>query len=379
MSDEPALSARDVEQLVLHTCLERARSLTASVPACQEKPTFQYILDEEPIVMSATITDFYSEPLFFSEYLSDEEDPSASETDDMSLSASNTSTLEAASAASTHSDDLDDISEDVELYSPSEANFPELLAEDCEFVSQPCNQAQAVMVVSAGRPKMVQVAKVDTSSSPLLRRPGSSASNHTFSRSVSRMSTMSSKRHIRTDSISSSSSDKSGVPETHPSTNSPELPSTPDLDSGLRSPSSAHSPLTPRTPDSTFYDSHLSPTMSDPSLTPTSKPRLVRNSSYRLKLPYMNKRSTSDTRSIYSVDRLNAPLPSPPQSRPKMVARGASERSPTLELPPFPGQTYFHEVKTARPLALRKDSFGSIQSRSSSIRKVRSSFFLNKS
>lgn len=389
MSYEPSLSAGDVEQLILHTCTsERPRSLSAFVPAFQEKPTFQYIVDDEPIVMSATITDLCSEPLFFCGYQSEEEDISASESDSMSLSASNTGTNDAASTISNHNDALE-VNDDVELlsplpspsevnFSPSVANFPEHLAEDCNFVQHQCNEAQAVMVVSAGRPKMVQVAKVDTASSPVLSRPGSSASGHTSIRSASRISIMTSKRHNRVDSTSSSSSEKSNVSGMRASTSSPELPSTPGLESGLRTPSSVNTPSTPRTPDSSFFDHRQSPTSSENSLTPTPKPRLARDSSYRLKLPYMNKRSSSDTRSVYLEERLNAPLPSPPQFKPKMVARGANERLPTLELPPFSGQTYYHEAKVPRPFALRKDSFGPIQARQTTIKKVRSSFLLHK-
>lgn len=46
-----------------------------------------------------------------------------------------------------------------------------------------------------------------------------------------------------------------------------------------------------------------------------------------------------------------------PRSKPKMVARGAAERAPTIELPPFPDEEDDKEVEFKRKRLGRRKSF----------------------
>ncbi|CAI6296154.1 unnamed protein product [Periconia digitata] len=81
-------------------------------------------------------------------------------------------------------------------------------------------------------------------------------------------------------------------------------------------------PFTPRTP------------MSAPITTETSPMKKIRRNSRILlsRPPTRGATTTPDLPTIHSVDR----PPVPQRSKTQMVARGANERAPTLELPPFP-------------------------------------------
>lgn len=368
MSEETTLLfTGDVEAFLLYTCSDRPRSLTASAPAYQEKASLNYKLAEDPLLPSATITDLCNEPLFFSGYLSEEEDTSSSsEADDMSLSS-----------VSVH-----DMHDDAESSDDAEATFPEALAEDCDYVEQRCNHAQAVIIVPAGRAKVVQVTKVTLPVTPALKRHASSADRSTYGRPDSRMSGMSLSRPLaRGSGAGSYSSMNTTRPQTRVPSGSPNMPSTPVLEAGLQTPLSARTPLTPQTPRSGFFDSPGSPTSSDKSTTPTSSRPRVRNP-YHLKLPHVTKRSVSENYKDSVDNSFSSPLSAPlsvPCYKPKMVARGGSERVSTLELPPFPAE---NSPKPSRPWALRKDSFGPILSREGSktsrIRRVESGILLQK-
>lgn len=302
----PGLASTDVERmLLLHTANQGPRS-------SQERSTGDYKLFEDPPLVSATITDLCNEPLFFSSYLSDEEDFSSSEADDMSFSTDHSKSLR-------EEDALDDF----------DVNFPELLAEECTFVEQQCNQAKAVSLIAAGRPKVIQVSRVEIRSSPMLRR-----------------------YHTTAGRLDRSTSDN-------------DMPSTPLLEEGLRTPLSAYTPSTPRTPSSVFrFDPMASPTPSNKSATPTS---YQTQSHYQGRLK-QSKLSTSP------------PLYFSHSKPSKMVARPANERSPIIQLPPFPGDDH----KPARPWGLRKDAFNSVhhlqanQSNHARIRKVESAVGLNR-
>lgn len=147
------LLCSEVERLLLDSPVER-------FPNRHGKSDVQFNLFVEPPpatsspVMSATITDLCSEPLFSSSYLSEEEESSASDTDDRSFSTGTTNSL--------HGDESNDT---------FEATLPERLAKECTVVQEPCKHAQAIRVVAAGRPKVVQVTKLDSSH----RRPSLSA------------------------------------------------------------------------------------------------------------------------------------------------------------------------------------------------------------
>lgn len=276
----PELASTDVERmLLLHTDPQGPRN-------SQERSMSDYKLFEAPSLVSATITDLCNEPLFFSSYLSDEEDSSSSETDDMSIAT-----------YYTHSIREEDASDDFDVISL------ELLAEECTFVEQQCSQAKAVSLVAVGRPKVIHVSKVDIRSSPILRRHHASAAR-----------------------LDRSTSDN-------------DMPSTPLLEEGLRTPRSACTPITPSTPDSVYrFDPLASPTPSSTSATPTS---------YQTQSHYQGRLKQSKL----------SPAPPPyfSHAKPsKMVARLANERSPIIQLPPFPGD----DQKPARPWGLRKDPFG---------------------
>lgn len=309
MSTEPVLSAGDVERLVLDTFTKRPRSMSGpALPASQERPSFDFKLLVDPPLPSATITDLCNEPLF-SGYLSDEEDVSS---DDMSFYSS-----------SVGGDLADDF----------ETNFPELLAEDCSFVEQQCNKAQAITLVSPGKAKMIRVSKVDIVSSPLAKRSSSSTSrNHT--QPSRRMSIVSIKAHSHDGSMSSGS---------------PRIPSTPPLEQGSQTPSSSGQPATPETPDSLFDP--LSKPVHNINSTPTPKPR-IRNP-YRLRL-----HSTKRAGSVQSIEApLSAPLTAPSYKQP-LQARAAGDRAPFLEMPAFTREQLPEPPKSARPWILRKDTFG---------------------
>lgn len=293
----PGLASTDVEQmLLLHTANQGPRS-------SQERFTGDYKLFEDSPLVSATITDLCNEPLFFSSYLSDEEDFSSSEADDMSFSTDRSKSLR-------EEDALDDF----------DVNFPELLAEECTFVEQQCNQAKVVSLFAVGRPKVIQVPRVEIRSSPMLRH------HHTTAGRLDR-----------------------SIPDN-------DMPSTPLLEEGLRTPLSAYTPGTPTTPNSVFrFDPMASPTPSSKSATPTS---------YQTQLHYQGRPKQSN---LFSSPPLYFSHGKPP----KMIARPANERSPIIRLPPFPGADH----KPTRPWGLRKDSFGSTHAR---IRKVESAVGLNR-
>lgn len=298
--------------------------------------------------LSATITDLCNEPLFFSSYLSDEEDFS----DDMSFSTGTSSIIR----------EEDDFADD------SETAYPELLAEECTFVEQQCSHARVISLVSAGRPKVVQVTKVDIPSTPSFSRPTSTAS-HFHKRNASSKSIYSlpmRTQHGRDVSNSSSSSF------------TPNLPSTPLLEQDIGTPTSARSPFTPKTPISAYrFDPLPSPTPSDESATPRTKEKSFRYFSHsRFSRP-----GISETRSFTMPNKAAPPI----YPKPKMVARANSERSPILELPPFPADEVTQSIRPTRPWALRKDSFGPIsrsqdasQPKQNRMRKVESVVGLNK-
>ncbi|KAF7846119.1 hypothetical protein BT93_L5222 [Corymbia citriodora subsp. variegata] len=303
-----------------------------SAPAFQEKVAVDYKLDQDLPLPSATITDLCNEPLFFSGYMSEEEDIS-SESDSMSFSTDSIGDMHDDASSAKSSDD-------------AEATFPEMLAEDCNFVEQQCSHAQAIRIVPAGRAKVIHVAKVTIPSSPITRF-SSSSSRSSHSRADSHMTFMSSKYNIsRKGSASSSYSTTSNGAQVHKSSGSPELPSTPRLETGLKTPQSVGSPATPRS----------GATLARESVTVIYKETLD--------APYSTTRSNP-----FSM----------PSFKSKMIARAANERQSILELPPFPHQMTTSETKSPRSWMLRKDSFGSIHAKKNGIRRAESRVVLQRS
>ncbi|KAJ9629460.1 hypothetical protein H2203_001834 [Taxawa tesnikishii (nom. ined.)] len=98
-----------------------------------------------------------------------------------------------------------------------------------------------------------------------------------------------------------------------------------------------------------------------------STPKAVKKTS-RFRLTSLYKRTASSETvptlqpTTQPMTAPRAPPTSPAVYRPKMIARGANERSPTLELPPFPesDEDDPRNGKAGRPLVKRQDSMASI-------------------
>ena len=332
MSAEPVIFTCDVERMLHATCVRGVdKSGPASAPL-QEK-TLDFRILVEPPLLSATITDLCNEPLFYSGYLSEEEQMSS---DDSSLSSMSISTVAD------------------EFVDEFETNFPELLAEDCTFVEQvQCNQAEVVTLVSPGKAKMVRVSKISASSSPIIVRPTTSSSLKP-SGSSSRLSIISIRSQSHNGSVASLK------------VASPKMPSTPELEIGSQTPTSSHGPATPDSPASAYFDALTSPTYVMPC---PPKHRMSRNG-YHLKLPSMNSKRPGSSQSMMAAP-VSAPLtpPSPfikPKMTPRgaaerMVPRGASERMASLDLPPYP-RDFIQQPPKSR-WTVRKDSFSSMSSK----------------
>lgn len=323
MSAEPVIFTCDVERMLHATCVRGVdKSGPASAPLQERTLDFRILV--EPPLLSATITDLCNEPLFYSGYLSEEEQMSS---DDSSLSSMSISTV-----ADEFVDEL-------------ESNFPELLAEDCSFVEQvQCIQAEAVTLVSPGKAKMVRVSRSSLSSSPMIVRPSTSSSLKPGS-SSSRLSIMS----IRSQSYNGSTPSLKVV--------SPKMPSTPELEIGSQTPTSSHGPATPDSPASAYFDALTSPTYVMPC---PPKHRMSRNG-YHLKLPSMSSKRPGSSQSMMAAP-FSAPLTPPsPFVKSKMTPRGAAERMASLDLPAYP-HDFIQQPPKSR-WTVRKDSFSSISSK----------------
>lgn len=331
MSSKLALARNDVDRLVLRTS-------NKGLSSNSQESHIEYKIFVEPPQLSATITDLCNEPLFHNRYLSDEEDFSASEEDSMSVSS-----------GTTPSPREDDFADDVN------AAFAELLAEECSILDQQCNRAQAVQLVAAGRPKVIQVAKV-YHSMPVLKRP----------------SNMAGKFHIASKSLQlpiASQQYNRGIsrePSGYSVDSIPELPSTPVLEQGLQTPVSVRTPLTPTTPNAAYrfpLDNR----------TPKSNQARSREQ-FSVKPLNIIKRKPTITPMVppYAITLTgppSAPLSAPPTyaySKPKMSPRSPSELATSIEIPPFADEP-IAPIKPARPwLGLRKDSFGPLHQRETS-------------
>jgi len=281
--------------------------------------------------LSATITTLDDEPRFVPAYLAEPKGTSSLVFDNFVDSMSSQSVYTLSSAA--------DLADDTDF------NVPEMLAEDITFADSQCNRAEAIRIVNAGPPKIVDLIRAD--------RPRSKrASQIQFRRVQERPFLSPIQPAVRSSSVGSERSRTSDMSVDRKSTAS-STPSTPVLDNDETpgSPASEGScaqPETPRmsveTPDRGFAASKED-TQSIMTPPPTLKSYMRKPS--RLFLP---KRTTSATTQAMETNKI---LPiTPPQtpgsarpasmfttSRPKLVARGASERSPTIELPPSPTQT----------------------------------------
>jgi len=323
-------------------------SITSMLSFVETSPTYPLIhlacpLDESQTPSSNTSTSIDSPglstrniplhyaPRFVPAYLAEPTGTSSLVIDDFIDSMSSQSVYTLSSAA--------DLADDTDF------NIPEMLAEDIVFADAQCNCAEAVRIVFAGPPKVVDLIRAD--------RPRSKrASQIQFRRVQERPFLSPIQPAARASSVSSESSRTSDTSMDRKSTVS-STPSTPVLDNDETpgSPASEKScpqPETPRmsieTPEHGFASSKDD---TQSIMTPPTLKSYMRKPS-RLFLP---KRTTSATAEALDANKI---LPiTPPQtpgsvvrsssmfsaSRPRLVARGASERQPPIELPPSPTQS----------------------------------------
>jgi len=225
-------------------------------------------------------------------------------------------------------------------------NLPEMLADDMDitFTDSQCSCAEAVRIVFAGPPKIVDLMRAD--------RPRSKrASQIQFRRITERPTVSPIQPAVRASSVRSQES-RSSDDSTDRKTVASSTPTTPmlDNDEAPGSPASEASPTQPATPristETSDHDFTATKDSAQAIVTPPPTMKSFMRKPSRLFLP---KRTTSSTLQALETNKI---LPiTPPQtpgsggrpasmfatsSRPKLVARGASERSPILELPPSP-------------------------------------------
>lgn len=340
---------------------------------------------KQPLKPTASIVDLVNEPVFWHGYTSDEEiaSPIGNDTDDDQMSFRS-------------AESIDSIVSIVSL--------PEQLAEACDNVKQQCNRAQAVKIQAAGRARVVSLPKpIDIPARRSLVRPASPGSPSKRS-SLPRIgsdpafqSVRSSEdsRMSRNDSVSSSS------------INSPAstAPSSVDEPVERRPPFkhqhsfSRHIPLmeaaraiSPTTPTSRSgspmvyqptgipkrHSSALSERSETASISTKSSRRMTKFSSgfglnkIGKNLVGRDSMQGGDLESVKEPEP-NYIAPSVQQPRvparttsmnmkPKMVARAANERAPTITLPAFP------DGDESNDWPFRKDSGASSRPRSFSKR-----------
>lgn len=297
-------------------------------------------------------------------YTSDEEAPSPIEADDLSI----------------HSDD--DSLSDVEIIEATHSSPPARIQAESSYnvPKSPCNQAQSVTIVPAGRAKVVsmpKLVKVNSAPTTTIARRRSS-----LKPPVSRLNQMELADYDVDEQSSSSSSDnkssrRSSIDKSAPSTAPSSIaereqtteetklsrrPSTPLLNAVVRKPLSLR-PTTSRSTSSPisvglFKDDPNSPLEYSP---PTRKPTTPTTPKSKPSQPsFFNLSRFSKTlnrrNSTITPQHITAPPPPTPTTptpsaapsprRPKsagatrarMIARGASYRAPTLELPPCPDE-----------------------------------------
>lgn len=320
-------------------------------------------VSKEALRPSATITNLIDEPLFLTGYLDeeDEEDslPPPME-DDIGNASSNSSIITL---------DYD--------HSPSDQDFqidlllPDILGDDVEYMEDACAaRAEAVSLISAGKPTLVELLKTTRPSSSL------TAKRMTFRRSIGSVIQLSkskskSKHSYRSSVTSSTNSDTSdqsrGSSENERNSFSSEassVPSTPVLDAEVTSPKFEQSPITPVTarsiPLTIDTEFNLKPLDAQYRIRSTSAVSMpyaalpseisVRKSSLSRLFPKRRAyTTTSDPKLFNNTSPQSAPMT--PQSfmagrNLKMVARDASAREPILQLPPSP---VYEEHNVASP------------------------------
>lgn len=393
-SMHPALGPSDGQTLHLDMMTEPPMSSwrTLSVPSVHTYPptgaahtrntsTSSTSTVNDLLKLSATITDLIDEPLFLPAYLA-----GADYATSPILRTMSTTQVYSLPGAVSSIDHL-------------ELNFPELLAEEISFVDQQCNCAEAIRIVAHGPPKVVDMMRAG--------RPRSSrrASQMLFKRPTQRpMISPIQPSQIRSASISSvgtdSSMDRKTTSTEAPSPRTPPLESddTPDT-----SDSEFGSPSLP-TPKSSFEDQHKSivyPVKEENiQPTPTKSPlHMKKPSRLALLLP---KRTTSSISPRSAADMGKALPQIPPitprtpgsarptsfflhmnSSKSKLMARGADEREPILEIPPIPkSSTYPPRSATSSTVPILKDPIvnrakSKSVSRSHVIRRIESKMGLN--
>lgn len=271
---------------------------------------------------TATIKDLCNEPVFHHGYVSDEEVASPIGADDMSITSGSSET------------------------SPSEASDdspPEQLAGSYSYVQQQCNRAKAVKLVAAGRVKVISVPKqVDISSSPVIKNP-----NGPIRMPVSRMNSVSVSGNIREYSRSSISALPLAANRDVEREKVRRRPSTPLFEAARRTPNSASSPLTPYAANFLDHDPYASAdpdTCVLPPLSPSKRRFQKISSSFNIARLGIKRTTPDSGEEQENVKEQGAVKPQTmsemkaPVSQPRLIARGANERAPPIELPPFPGE-----------------------------------------
>lgn len=336
-----------------------------------------------------------NEALYMRGYASDEEVASPVENDDFTFD-STSSDEDADSIASIH---------EAQYHAQSVSNAQQL-----------CNRAQAVQVISVGKPKVISMPKpVDVpgvySPTPTVSdydneiRPPTSRINHTPPDHYVPSSISSSPRSSGDNSAYRSMPIPRSIPPSGPSIR--RRPNLPRIQTGPRSDSSqsADSGLTPQTawpigvarpeflnhdPFGADYPSHLS----NPPATPKRKlsrlsppfsslknlSRSLRRGSipgsspaessidkkdigYPVVSPIISdmhipSRTSSKPAPKIATADMHVPMRTSSKPMPKMVARGASERAPAIEIPPCPDD-YIDDLKVPS-WPMRSDSVANI-------------------
>ncbi|KAF2769801.1 hypothetical protein EJ03DRAFT_336055 [Teratosphaeria nubilosa] len=257
----------------------------------------------------------------------------------------------------------------------SEESLPELLEKSCDDAEQQCNKAQAVRVVVAGKAKVVSMPRlVDDKKRPTaimhippaLRKGSTDASSQTSSLDSRRDSPRTSAEESPSSPASTtpSSVDADEPPPIQPKSILRRRPSLPQLNTSRTQPAPPM-PSTAHVRQAVDYWERqpIQPVERRQSMPLSPGLRKLHKISSSLAMNIFKK----DIRQISREDDIAEEpdeMPQPPilapalagRPRPKMIARGASERAPPLVLPPCP-EDYDDNDITNRMVAFprRKD------------------------
>jgi len=339
---------------------------------------------------SATITSLVDEPLFYTGFCEHQEEIPSSMESDTGNASSNSSLYSLDRAPSAEYDfDIDYL-------------LPEILGEDGDYSSQPYACAEAVSIISAGRPTLIDLLKTTGPSTSLtakrltLQRTSCILVESSPPKSIAARSSMSS--HSSKGTVHTRNSSESDTKSFFSEASS--VPSTPILDAHTESPKIEQSPITPTTirlpSPTTGTMRHFKPIDSlYDTFGPSSAP-IQEQSARKYTLMRMFPKRAISTNAVVNTDPLNVRASTPfmpsfsfrPQTpqwnsalKAKMVARDAGAREPVISLPPSPIASTFSASATDLTRSMRKDSIashrGSSVFKNQRLRRMASSFGLN--